>query len=149
MALNLSGKYWQISELEKEFAVPAYKLYPILNTLNGVIKIGYSYLIPDSLKPVLKNELEKKKHYTITTTSRLLGSHPQFVRLLIANGLPCIIKGIDEPQIEKDIIPIIKKAFDEVRNKKTENDNKENGKTGLAMEVVKLVKKYMEQKRSM
>lgn len=144
MALNLSGKYWQISELEKKLGVPAQKIYPILNSMNGVIRVGYSYLMPDNLMPYLKKQLEKKKYYSITTVARLIGSNPETVKLFIANGLPCVIIGIDEPRIEKGMIEILKKALDEARDSNIEKD-----KTGMAMKVVRLVELYMKQKRSM
>lgn len=141
MALILSGKYWRISELEKKFGVPAYKLYPILNSMKGVIKIGYSYLMPDFLMPTLLNKLEIKKNYSIKTTARLTNSSPEFIKLLIANGLPCLIKGLDEPRIDKKYIFPIQKAILEMRNK---TDLK---KTALAMEVVRLFEKIIKTKK--
>lgn len=141
MALNLSGKYWQISELEKKLGVPSYKLYPILKSMPRVIKIGYSYLMPDFLMPTLLNKLEIKKNYSIKTTARLTNSNPEFIKLLIANGLPCLIKGLDEPRIDKKYIFPIQKAILEMRNK---TDLK---KTALAMEVVSLVEEYIKTKK--
>lgn len=141
MSINLSGKYWNISELEKKFNVPSYKLYPILNSMQGVIKIGYAFLMPDYLMPVLSGKLENKKAYSLTTTSRLTNSSPAIIKLLITHGFPHLIYGIDEPRIEKKYIPALKKALS-----KTINIRDKTNKTGFALAVIKMVNRYMEEK---
>lgn len=144
MGMNLSGKFWSIPELEKKFGVPAYKLYPILNSMKGVVRIGYNYLMPDFLMPFLTQKLDNKKLYTLHTAARLTNSSPGLIKLLITNGLPCSMCGFDDLRIDKKIIPVLKDAIAEVKGKE-----KEINKTDFAMEVVKLVEKYLDkQKRS-
>lgn len=142
MALILSGKYWRISEIEKKFGVPVNQIYPLLNSMKGVIKIGYTYLMPDFLMPILANKLKNKKLYTITTTARLVNCTPGFIKLLIANGLPCSIHGFDDPKINKKNVLALKKAIKEIKNIEIKTN-----RTELAMAIVKLTRKYISEQK--
>lgn len=138
MTLNLSGKYWNMSDLEKKLGQPSYKIYPVLNSIPGVIKVGYSFLMPDYLMPILEKELKENKYYTISTVSRLVGSYPEIIKLLITNGLPCFTFD-DQQKIEKSLVPVIKNAISEAKKQDSFNN-----RTAFAQFVVEFVLRSIE-----
>lgn len=116
MPLNLSGKFWRVDDLERELGKPVAIIYPLLNNLQGVIKVGYAFLVPDYLIPNLKAQIEKKDSYTISSLARMLNCSNSLINALILKGLP-VITCADSHRIPKKYLKGLKSALQEVQIK--------------------------------
>lgn len=135
MVLNLSGKYYRISDLEKEFGKSAFTFYPILNSLDGVIKIGFCYLIPEGLMPMIRKKIKHKESYTRSTASAKLHINPFLFDAFIEHGLPAMKDENGNIRIAKDYIPALKKALETIQIKYGKPES------AYADEIVKLAMK--------
>lgn len=117
MSINLSGKYWRLQDLEKEFSRPASNLYPILNSLTGVVRVGAIFLIPDAIMPVLRQRIAHNDSYTIGTAAIMLKISEGLVKRFIAQGLPVCKSENNQPRIWKAHIPALQNAIAEIRRR--------------------------------
>lgn len=117
MSLNLSGKYWRIQDLEKEFSKPAAILYPILNSLTGVIRIGSVFLVPDALLPVIRQRINMSNSYTQSTVMVILRINKKLLGELISHGLPVFKNDNGEARIWKSCVPALQRAIFEIRQR--------------------------------
>lgn len=117
MALNLSGKYMTVNELERLLGKSAWSLYPILNSMQGVVKIGSSYLIPEALLPELRHKVALIDSHALATAAARVGVNQCFLNDMANSGLPFLRDQHGNTRIRKQDIPAIKKAVKLLKGK--------------------------------
>lgn len=140
MAIDLSGKYWRIPELEKKFDAPYTKILSIVSGMDGVIKVGMAYLIPDKLLPSLALKLKRKNKslVSIPHASYKVRAGVQVIKAVIDCGFPA--KSVNgDFLIRREHLPALKKAVDKIRE--------DDGIVSYlrAQDIADLAKSYMEE----
>lgn len=117
MPLILNGKYWRVSDLEKKFQVPHYKILQAIKGLEGVCSIGHSYIIPDELVPKISSQLKAKcDGLTLLSASNKIRISPQTIKKIIEEGFPTFeYEGIE--RISHAHLPILQAEVDKIRER--------------------------------
>lgn len=116
MPLDLSGKYWRIAELEEKLCATRAQIFPVIKGREGVIKISGTYLVPQSLIPVLDEVFKNTDSLTLSSTAYKVRAGVQVIKKVLQLGFPHE-RADGDFLIKKSNIPALKNAIDEVRER--------------------------------
>lgn len=116
-AIDLNGKFWEITELHKEIGVSYGTVYNELqNYKYCLIYVGRSYLIPDNIAQVIIDKYRNVKRNSIPVTSlvKRFGCQLSTINKIVKLGLPTVSYG-DKLRVPSDVCDILEKLVREYK----------------------------------
>lgn len=92
MPIYLNGNYYQVQEIAQEAGMAYATISQLIRNREGIVDIGRSYLVPESLAKLIISEIKEIKEDSIGVSAAAvkLKIYRDTLYLILGCGLPCL-----------------------------------------------------------